>query len=414
MDKMQRLISASLMIGMAMFLQATLNTAQATTPTPSTSFPVAVTPTRPMITPTPPAINAKGSILLDAFSGKVVASNNPDQKTSPASLTKIMTAYIASEALRTDRIHLDDQVRISEKAWRTGGSKMFVKVGDLVSVRDLLQGIIVASGNDACVAIAEHIAGSEDAFVSLMNQQATALGMTNTHFKDANGLPHPEQYTTPRDMATLARALVLNFPEDYKWYSQKWFTFNNIKQPNRNRLLWRDPSVDGIKTGHTDDAGYCLVASAVRNNMRMISVVMGAPTDSVRADESQKLLNYGFRFYETRKLYTASTPIQQTRIWFGQEKSTPLGVTQDVYFTAPIAKSKEIKITMDIPGIIKAPIQKGQAIGTLKVTLENEVLISEPIVALQDNPKGGFFSRLTDYIRLALRSLLGGSNSNTA
>ncbi|MFU8798276.1 MAG: D-alanyl-D-alanine carboxypeptidase family protein, partial [Gammaproteobacteria bacterium] len=296
----------------------------------------------PVSTPAAPNLTVKGYILMDVPSSNVLASQNPDQRMPPASLTKMMTSYIISQALKEGRIRLDDQVRISEKAWRTGGSRMFVKVGDTISVRDLVQGIIVHSGNDACVAMAEYIAGTEEAFATMMNQQAAALGMTNTHYVDSTGLPYPEQYTTPRDMAKLARALIYDFPEDYKWYAQKWYTFNGIKQPNRNRLLWRDPTVDGIKTGHTDEAGYCLASSAVRNGTRLVSVVMGAPSENTRAEDSQRLLNYGFQFFETRKLYVAHTALIQGRVWFGQKAELPIGLVNDLYITVPTGQAKHI------------------------------------------------------------------------
>ena len=248
---------------------------------------------KPIVTaPPPPALDLKAYVLVDAATGKILASSNPDTQLAPASLTKMMTAYVISMAIKEGKIHMNDNVTISEKAWRTGGSKMFVKVGTQVPVHELMQGIIVDSGNDACVAMAEHLAGSEDAFANLMNQTAAALGMTNSHFVDSTGLPNPAHHSTAHDLSMLARGVVYSFPEDYQWYSQKWFTYNGIRQPNRNRLLWRDPTVDGIKTGHTDDAGFCLVSSAKRNGTRLIAVVMGAPTDAARADDSQKLLDY--------------------------------------------------------------------------------------------------------------------------
>lgn len=372
-------------------------------------FPVAAP--KPLITPTAPIIRAKGYILLDAYSGKIIASDNADLRLSPASLTKMMTSYIVSAAIRSGRIHLDDKVHVSEKAWRTGGSKMFIKVNDEVPVRDLMQGIIVDSGNDASVAMAEFLAGSEESFANLMNQQAVALGMTGTHFMDANGLPHPQHYTTARDMAILARALIFNFPEDYKWYSQKKFTYNNITQPNRNRLLWRDQTVDGLKTGHTDEAGYCLVASAQRGSMRLISVVMGAPSDAIRADDTQKLLGYGFRFYETKKFYAANTAIQKARIWLGDEKFISIGARHDVYVTTSAGLANNLKAAISINNPIKAPVNKGDVLGTMQVSLNNEVVASYPLIALQADPTAGFFSRMTDYVRLGLHKVLGGENA---
>lgn len=387
----------------------TLPTSNATTPVPNAAIP---TPNRPQLSiPTTPIINAKAYILIDANSGQVLAEQNADVRLAPASLTKIMTSYIVAEALRTGKIHPNDTVTISEKAWRTGGSKMFVKVGDQVPVQALIQGIIVQSGNDACVAMAEHIASTEDAFANLMNQQALLLGMKNTHFTDANGLPNPNHYTTARDMATLGRALINNYPEDYKWYSQKWFIFNGIKQPNRNRLLWRDPSVDGIKTGHTDDAGFCLVASAMRNNMRLISVVMGTASDAARADESSKLLNYGYRFYETHPLVTANNPVKAARVWFGDKKSVGAGSLQNLYVTVPMGQFNQLKTNVVINQPLKAPIAKGQVIGSIQAILDKKVIATQPLVALQADAEGGFFARTSDHIRLGVRQLLGGDKN---
>lgn len=435
MNSKKRILSHSLILGAAIWCGLSFHSAYAASavaattasaptptapvaaPTPSIAPPTLATPSvnptvaQPQSTPAVPAINAKAYILIDAYSGQVLAEQNADLRVPPASLTKIMTSYLIADALRAGRIHPTDMVTISEKAWRTGGSKMFVKIGNQVPVEALVQGIIVQSGNDACVAMAEHIAGTEDAFANLMNQQAALIGMKGTHFTDANGLPNPNHYTTARDMSLLARALVLNFPEDYKWYSQKWFIFNGIKQPNRNRLLWRDPTVDGIKTGHTDDAGFCLVASALRNNMRLISVVMGAPSDSARADDSATLLNYGFRFFESHALFTANTPISQARVWFGDDKKVPVGTLQNVFVTVPVGQFNQIKMTTHINQPLQAPIMKGQTIGTAEITLNNKVLLSQPLVALKTDNKGGIFTSISDHIRLAARSLFGGDKN---
>lgn len=358
------------------------------------------TASQPMLTPTTPNLNANGFVLMDAQSGNVIASKNANQRMAPASLTKMMTSYIISMALQSGRIHLDDQVLISKDAWQTGGSKMFVKYNTQVPVRDLMQGIIVDSGNDACVAMAEFVAGSQDAFVNLMNQQAAALGMTGTHFNDVNGLPDPNHYTTPHDMSILARALIYNFPQDYKWYSQKWFAYNNIKQPNRNRLLWRDPSVDGIKTGHTDEAGFCLVASAQRNGNRLISVVMGAPTDEARASDNETLLTYGFRFFATQKLVAANSPITQARIWKGANAQTPVGVAHDLYVTLPISETQNLKTEVSLNTAVKAPIKKGQTLGEINILLNGRTVASAPLIALQDNPEGNILQRALDGMRL--------------
>lgn len=360
---------------------------------------------QPKIIPAPPATSGNGYVLMDANSGKLIASKNPDQRMEPASLTKMMTSYLVSAALEAKRIHLDDLVPISEEAWKTGGSKMFIKVGDRVPVRLLMQGMIVDSGNDACVALAEFIAGSQDSFVNLMNQQAALLGMKNTHFMDVNGLPDPNHYTTPRDMATLARALIFDFPQDYQWYSQKWFTYNNIRQPNRNRLLWSDSTVDGIKTGHTDGAGYCLVSSAKRNGTRFISVVMGAPSDHARAVDSSALLTYGFRFYGSHKVYTAKTPITHARVLYGRNDSVKVGPSRDIYVTLPVGQDAAVKTDVVLKEPLTAPLKAGEEVGKMKVMLNSEVLSEHPIVALEDVAKGSWWQQTVDRAELMIKKM---------
>jgi D-alanyl-D-alanine carboxypeptidase (penicillin-binding protein 5/6) len=276
---------------------------------------------------------------------------------------------------------------------------MFVKVGTQVPMADLINGIIVASGNDACIAMAEFIAGSENSFVDLMNKVAVQLGMKNTHYADATGLPNPANYTTPYDLSILARAIIYHYPEDYKWYSQKWMTYNRIKQPNRNLLLFRDPTVDGLKTGHTDEAGYCLIASSKRNNnMRLIAIVMGSSSTRQRATDAESLLNYGFRFFETHRLYAANTTLSTQRVRFGQEKQTALGLAQDLYVTIPTGQYDKLKASLSIEPTLKAPLQKGQSCGQVQVRLNNQIIATQPLIALADNPLGGFFSRLWDHI----------------
>lgn len=355
--------------------------------------------------PTAPNVDAAGYVLMDANSGKIIAAKNPDQRMAPASLTKMMTSYILSAALDAKRVHLNDLVPISKEAWQTGGSKMFIKVGDKVPLRDLMQGMIVASGNDACVALAEFVAGSQDSFVNLMNQQAALLGMKNTHFMDVNGLPDANHYTTPRDMATLARALVFDFPQDYQWYSQKYYTYNNIRQPNRNRLLWSDPTVDGIKTGHTDDAGFCLVASAKRNNGRLISVVMGAPSDHSRAVDSQQLLTYGFRFYGSHKLYAAQSPLTHARVLFGANAEIPVGPAKDVYVTLPVGQDAAVKTDVVLKNPLTAPIKKGDIVGTMRIVLNTDVLAEQPMIALEDDNQGPWWQRMVDHGHLMLKKI---------
>lgn len=372
-------------------------TAQTPTPNATPSITVARTPAN-SLSPIPPTLNVHGYFLQDAYSGKVLASFNPDQKMYPASLTKLMTVYIIFEALHEGRIHLNDPVTISSTAWRTGGSRMFAQVGTAPTIEELIQGMIVQSGNDACVAMAEYIGGTEGGFVNLMNQQAALLGMTNTHFQDCNGLPDPDHYTTPRDLAKLARALILNFPEYYHYFGEKEFKYNNITQPNRNRLLWQDPTVDGLKTGHTQEAGYCLIASAQRNGTRLISVLLGAPSDETRASYSESLLNYGFRFFESHKIYPAVTPISQARVWYGKNKQTPVGVADDLYVTVPTGQFSNVQVATTLNHQIIAPLSRGQQVGTIDVTLNNQVISSTPLVALQDNSKANLFARAWDHV----------------
>jgi len=352
----------------------------------------------PTVIPKAPDLPVKGYILLDAASGDIIANNNADMRLAPASLTKIMTLYVISNALKTGQANLDDAVHVSEKAWRTGGSRMFIKVDTKVPVKELLQGIIVASGNDACVALSEHIAGTEKSFADLMNQTAQSLGMNSSHFVDSTGLPNANHYTTPKDLAILAQALIRDFPDNYHWYKQKWFTYNGIKQPNRNRLLWRDDSVDGIKTGHTDAAGYCLVASAERGNMRLIAVVMGAKSDTARANNTEAMLNYGFRFFETKHLYAQDQELDTPRIWKGETKTTPMGVQHDIIVTIPKGHEAKLKTEIVLNDNLEAPIVKDQVYGHLVVSLDGKELANQPLVALSDNPRGGIWARTRDSI----------------
>lgn len=350
--------------------------------------------------PSPPSVTARAYVLLDYHSGETLADLNGGERMEPASLTKLMTAYVTFKALATNKVKLTDNVPISEKAWRTSGSRSFVKVGSRVSLEDLIKGMIIQSGNDATVAVAEHIAGSEEGFVTLMNRYAKDLGMAESHFANSTGLPDPELYITARDMARLARAIIHEFPEYYKWYSMKEFSYNGITQYNRNRLLWREGNVDGMKTGHTESAGYCLVASAKREDMRLISVVLGTKSENIRAKESQEILNYGFRTYETHRLYTTKTPLSTVRIWKGERENLPLGVSDDLYITVPRGQYKNLKATMEIDKGITAPTRKGQRHGMVKVSMGKQVLLTRPLVALQDVPEGGLWRRMVDSIRL--------------
>lgn len=366
------------------------------------------TPTPQTMIPSPPQIAAKSWILLDADSGRVLVEHNADERLPPASLTKLMTAYLVERELDRGNINLDDRVRISENAWRTGGSKMFIEVNTDVSIRDLLYGIIIASGNDASVAVAEHLAGGEAPFADLMNQHATRLGLHNTNFANATGLPHPEQYSSARDMALLSQYIINDYPEHYAVYSERYFTYNDIRQPNRNRLLWRDPTVDGLKTGWTTEAGYGLVASAKRDDMRLISVVMGTSSEESRAQETQKLLSYGFRYFETLKLYDQGAVLNTPRIWGGERNELRVGVDRDVAMTLPRARNGELNARLDIRQDLSAPISLGDRVGTLEVRLGGEVVGEQPLVALETMEEGGLFKRLFDQVRRFFSNLLSG------
>lgn len=360
--------------------------------------------TAPIIPP-PPSIAASGYLLMDADTNKVLVENNIHEPLPPASLTKIMTSYIAAVELAAGRIKEDDQVLISVKAWQTPGSRMFIREGTRVSVGDLLRGIIIQSGNDASVALAEHIAGSEDAFANMMNQQSAELGMGSTQFINATGLPDEGHYTSAWDLALLTRSLINRFPEVYALYAERAFTFNDIPQPNRNRLLWRDKTVDGVKTGHTRAAGYCLVASAKRGNMRLVSVVMGTESDEARMRESQKLLSYGFRYFETRKLYDARVPLKTAKLWYGEAENIELGVLEDVYITIPRGYYNDVEAELKIAKVIEAPARAGQEFGELRLLLGDELTYSAPLVALADAEEAGVFSRMGDFIYLFFSSL---------
>ena len=346
--------------------------------------------------PAPPEVKASGYILVDFLSGKVLAEKGAAQRLEPASLTKIMTAYTIFRELKQGNINLEDSVLISEKAWRTPGSRMFVEVGKRVKVKDLILGMIIQSGNDACVALAEHIAGSEATFADLMNSHAQRLGMQHTHFVNSTGLPHDDHYTTPEDIAKAAIATIQEFPEYYAWYSQKSFVFNDIKQHNRNKLLWRDESVDGMKTGHTEAAGYCLVASAQREGMRLISVVMGTDSESDRASASQSLLNFGFRFYETHQLYAAGDVLNHARIWKGEKERLPLGLASDLNVTIPRHQYDNLDAQLEVEPKIMAPISEGEVLGKVHVSLDGEPVISADLVALKSIADGNIWQQIKD------------------
>lgn len=360
----------------------------------------AATPETPTIIPAPPNIDATGYMLIDANSGYIIAEKNPHQEMAPASLTKLMNLYLVFSALKSGQISLDSNVTISKTAWQTGGSRMFLNPGTQVPVQKLIEGVVVDSGNDAATALAQFVGGTQANFVSMMNQTAQALDMQNTHFEDPTGLPTPNHYSSPYDLAILTRAIIQDFPEYYHFFQQKWLTYDNIKQANRNLLLWRDPSVDGLKTGDTKEAGYCLIASAVRDGMRLIAVVMGTPTFTARDDDDEALLNYGYRFFQTEKLFSANTAIDKSRVYFGQDEYVPVGVAQDLYVTVPKGEFKNVKTKIELNGEIKAPIQKGQILGKIVVNLQDKQIGSQNLIALSADPTGSALARLRDHIAL--------------
>ncbi len=356
-----------------------------------------------ILIPAAPMVSAKSYILQDYNSGRILAEKNADQKMAPASLTKIMAVYTIFHELNNGHLTLDEQVTISKKAWRTPGSRMFVEVNKKVSVKDLLKGVIIQSGNDASVALAEHVGGDEATFAQMMNQQAERLNMINTHFTNSMGLPSKQHYTTARDLAILTSALINEFPDYYQWFAEKEFTFNSITQKNRNTLLWRDKTVDGVKTGHTEEAGYCLVASAKREAMRLVSVVMGTNSTSTRSNENQSLLNYGFRFFETHRLYKSQDTLSEPRIWKGEFQNLKLGLAEDLYVTIPRRHYKDLKANMEIDGKITAPISKGKTLGKVNIALAGEQIISKPLVALESINQGSMFDRLYDEAMLLIQ-----------
>ncbi len=351
--------------------------------------------------PVSPVLAAKSWVLVESGSNQFLSAEKPDERLEPASLTKLMTAYLTFAALRQKTIALDQAVPVSERAWRTGGSKMFIKVGDQVPVEELIKGMIVQSGNDACVALAEAIAGSEEAFAQMMNREAERLGMKATRFKNATGLPDPEHVTTARDLATLASALIRDFPEEYaRYYSMKEYTYNNITQPNRNRLLWLDPTVDGVKTGFTEAAGYCLISSARRGERRLLSVVLGTDSDAARASESLKLLNWGFQFFDAMKLYAANQSVSEFKVWKGERNQVKAGFPVDFVVSVPKGYGDKLQAELVSTQPLVAPVRQGQVIGTLKLTLEGKPYGEYPVQALEDVPLGSWLARLIDTIRL--------------
>jgi D-alanyl-D-alanine carboxypeptidase (penicillin-binding protein 5/6) len=377
--------------------------ALAQTPPP----PPTPTPPKGMPIPAAPALSANSYILVDFNSGDLLVESNPDMRVEPASITKVMTSYVVFTELAAGNIKLTDMVSVSENAWRTGGSRMFIDPSMEVTIEQLVKGMVVQSGNDASVALAEHLAGTEEAFAGLMNHYATQLGMTNSHFMNATGLPHEDHYTTARDVATLSIALIKAFPEYYHWYSEKEFSFNNIRQHNRNNLLWRDPAVDGLKTGHTEAAGYCLAASAMRDGMRLVSVVLGSGSESSRINESQSLLNYGFRFFETIQLYKAGQELAQGRVWKGEVDQIRLGIRDELFVTIPRGRYEDLDARVEMRPELIAPIAEGEEVGQISIRLEDAEIANRGLIALETIPEAGFFGRAWDGMSMWFSDLFG-------
>jgi D-alanyl-D-alanine carboxypeptidase (penicillin-binding protein 5/6) len=364
------------------------------------------------IVPAAPSLSATSYVLMDYDSGKMIVEHNSDMPVPPASLTKMMTSYVVSAEIADGNLKLTDKVHISENAWAQnpkfkGSSLTWIEVNTDVTVEDLIKGVIIQSGNDASVALAEHIAGSEDVFADLMNQRAAEIGMINTHFVNSNGLPANGHVSTAKDLALLTAAMIRNFPHEYAFYKEKWFTFNGIKQPNRNSLLWDESlNVDGVKTGHTDAAGYCLVSSAIKNDMRLISVVMGTKSKNTRKVEGKKLLSYGFRFYETVKPLDAGKQLHQQKIWMGEKETVNLGIAKDIYITIPRGKAKKLKARYVVEENLEAPISKGQLVGKVFFLLNDEALAEYPLVSLDEVKEAGFMGRMSDSVSRWFSSLL--------
>ena len=350
--------------------------------------------------PGAPRLASTGYLLIDARNGEVLVEHNADERLPPASLTKMMTAYIAERELAEGRVTFDDMVPVSVKAWKTGGSRTFIREGTEVRFEDLLRGIIIQSGNDASVAVAEYIAGSEDVFADVMNQTAASLGMDNTQFLNSTGLPAEGHYSTARDLAVLAARTIQDFPETYPIYAEKSFTFNGIKQANRNTLLFRDPTVDGLKTGHTEEAGYCLVASAVRDDLRLISVVMGTDSEKAREQETTKLMQYGFRYFSGKTVFEANDVLPESarKVWFGEIDSVELATVNPLYVILPLGRESAIQATLDAPESLEAPLAAGDVVGTVKIMLGDRVLAESSVAVASDVPEGGFFKRIMDFV----------------
>jgi D-alanyl-D-alanine carboxypeptidase (penicillin-binding protein 5/6) len=346
------------------------------------------------LVPKAPKLNLSSYILIEASTNTVIAEFNSDNQIAPASMTKVMSGYVIADQIANGSISLDDKVLISEKAWKTGGSKMFIEAGKRVLVEDLLSGIVIQSGNDATIAMAEYVAGSEEGFVDFMNAYASELGLTNSLFQNSTGFSDPNHFSSAKDLAKLTQALINNFPDHYATYKEKEFTFSGIRQLNRNKLLWRDDSVDGVKTGHTDSAGFCLISSAQRNDMRLIAVVAGSESENERLTASQRLLEYGFRFYATQKLVSQEIKVTTAKVWGGKTNEVALGSTKDIYLTLPRSEFKNIKANYQFNNNLQAPIEVGQMIGSIEFTSNDRVVLSAPLVAIETVEAKGFFGML--------------------
>jgi D-alanyl-D-alanine carboxypeptidase (penicillin-binding protein 5/6) len=354
--------------------------------------------------PQPPPVAGRSWMVGDLSSGQTLAAQQADERVEPASLTKIMTAYVVFQALREKKLALPQQVRVSERAWRAPGSRMFIEPRRPVSVEELIRGMVVQSGNDACIALAEAVAGNEDVFVQMMNREAARLGLKNTRYVNSTGLPDPQHYTTAQDLYLLAAALIRDFPDEYaQFYSQKEFRYNNISQPNRNRLLWLDPSVDGVKTGHTEAAGYCLIASSRRGGRRLLSVLLGSTSEATRAQESLKLLNWGYQFFDSVKLQAAGSPVRSLEVWKGAARNVPVGVGADLFVTVPKGEADKLKAELVSQQPLEAPLTKGQRVGVLRVTHDGKAFGEYPLITLQAVAAAGFFGRTWDTLRLWLK-----------
>jgi len=391
-------------LALAAFTTATLGFAFAQSPAPAKPAPAALSDALP-VPPAPAPKVSKAWVLMDYATGQVLAGENYDERVEPASITKVMTSYVIAAEMAAGKVKASDQVMMSEHAWREGGagtegSYSGFEVNKTAPLVDMEKGMVVQSGNDAAIALAEHVAGSEEAFASLMNAYAKRIGMKGSHFVNPHGLSDPEHYTTAHDLALLGRALIRDYPVAYSYNKIKEYTVGPITQPNRNLLLWRDPSVDGIKTGHTSNAGYCLMASAKRGDQRLVSVVMGDTSENQRAVDSQALLNWGFRFYETHRLYEANKQVAKQKVWKGAVDEVQLGVAEPMLVSTPRGKYNQLKASMEIPKTLVAPIAKGQKIGTVKVALDGKVVAQRPLIALNAVEEGGFFKRLWDELMM--------------